>query len=820
MRRNMYPSPRGDHQPAQQEEGSKKGTPPPGLYDRRRARARTGPPLRLSSPNVSASSSVSGTTQRNNSTTIISSPSERAARNQWILALKEMFQELAPLSARKRNVISLDTFLQYFPLPGVLGERLFALFDKDNSKEIDFEEFFLGLSIIYNGTPDQRRRLLFDLYDLDGSGRISRQECESLLSHIPAALDALKYVAAGGGHDNGHTTIMPNSPRLSIGNSSSNNNIRALQRTPRINAVIASSRNYDARVKKLVDDVWKGRKEDDQLTFQQFCDALNTNEELAAILDLFHDVGMPELPVPYEALRPGLLGDSVTTKRPLTRRVPLLKGLFCSISDIRGGAPSRAGAAAGDSGASAANGPAPPFKPDYEGWLVKNGKTFNLPHKRYFVLRDQFLYVFNKAGDDVPRKALFLRHAVIRPLLLADDDRSKKSGFIIQLNSGRAIKLFASSREERDRWVIELTRAARLNSLHNEYQLMSPRGEGRFAVVHRAVHKYTQETVAVKIVQKDVMDDFSWLRNEVTAMQMLRHPNIVQLYEVCDAADYVYLVMEWMPAGDLSGLVRQLPSHISHKCTCVEDNISDTYMIAERLAIIVLRGVLTGLKELHKRSIVHRDIKPENILLVRAAEMLSCTEDGKGGGGGSSEEDEEHIVPPPLQQQKAWITSPEEQIDSEDNMIMSNNGCPYCRVCKLCSAVLEVQDVKLSDFGLAKILAPSSEAKEQLGTLAYVAPEVLNGQPYGPSVDLWAVGVVGYQILSLGRMPFEGDSDEDLIHAILNRQPPDTCLVPYDGLVKDFLGSLLNKDPKRRTTIDDALQHPWLRDGINRLERR
>jgi hypothetical protein len=84
-------------------------------------------------------------------------------RHEWITVFKRMFRDLAQQSDRTKQTIDKDFFLEYFPLPGVIGERLFDLFDVDKSKTIDFDEFFRGLSIIYNGTLEEKKRFLFNM---------------------------------------------------------------------------------------------------------------------------------------------------------------------------------------------------------------------------------------------------------------------------------------------------------------------------------------------------------------------------------------------------------------------------------------------------------------------------------------------------------------------------------------------------------------------------------------------------------------------------------------------------------------------------------
>ena len=94
------------------------------------------------------------------------------------------------------GTIDKRTFLQFFDFPGMFGERLFALFDQTRSGMINKEEFLKGMAIYLNGSTDQKIRLLFKLYDLQGHNRISVSELQTMLyslartpSLIPGYID-------------------------------------------------------------------------------------------------------------------------------------------------------------------------------------------------------------------------------------------------------------------------------------------------------------------------------------------------------------------------------------------------------------------------------------------------------------------------------------------------------------------------------------------------------------------------------------------------------------------------------------------------------
>jgi serine/threonine protein kinase len=110
--------------------------------------------------------------------------------------------------------------------------------------------------------------------------------------------------------------------------------------------------------------------------------------------------------------------------------------------------------------------------------------------------------------------------------------------------------------------------------------------------------------------------------------------------------------------------------------------------------------------------------------------------------------------------------------------------------------------VKILDFGIAKLSSAQAKLTRTgtvLGTLTYMSPEQASGERVDHRSDLWALGVVLYEMLT-GRPPFTADSLEALFHAILWRQPERvTALRPevppgLDALVH----RLLEKDPANR----------------------
>ncbi len=126
---------------------------------------------------------------------------------------------------------------------------------------------------------------------------------------------------------------------------------------------------------------------------------------------------------------------------------------------------------------------------------------------------------------------------------------------------------------------------------------------------------------------------------------------------------------------------------------------------------------------------------------------------------------------------------------------------------------------KIADFGLSKIISPSEFCNEPYGTLIYCAPEVIAHKPYNKQADLWSLGIISYLLL-VGCLPFNIDSKEkDIIYQIINEPTPypKANWKSVSSLSKDFTKSLLHKDPNKRITVKQAIEHEWLSNKDNNI---
>ena len=121
--------------------------------------------------------------------------------------------------------------------------------------------------------------------------------------------------------------------------------------------------------------------------------------------------------------------------------------------------------------------------------------------------------------------------------------------------------------------------------------------------------------------------------------------------------------------------------------------------------------------------------------------------------------------------------------------------------------------VKVADFGTSKMFEKGVVQKKLVGSSYYIAPEVLK-KHYDEKCDIWSCGVIMYILLS-GRPPFPGDSDKEIMDKVaLGKYDLEES--PFDQLSnsgKDLIKKLLVKDPKKRISASDALNHPWFKEN-------
>jgi serine/threonine protein kinase len=283
------------------------------------------------------------------------------------------------------------------------------------------------------------------------------------------------------------------------------------------------------------------------------------------------------------------------------------------------------------------------------------------------------------------------------------------------------------------------------------YDLLGELGRGGMGVVYKARQVSSGRLVALKVIRDGALagpQALARFRLEAEAAARVRHPNVVQIFEVGEHAGRPYFAMELVEGGSLDRHLAGQP-------------------LPPQQAAELIRTLAVAVAHAHEQQIIHRDLKPANVLL--------SGDRGQGTGDRRQE------------------TGDREEPSSGSSL----------------SPVSCLLSPKIADFGLAKRLDSDSTAWTRegavLGTPGYMAPEQAAGRAndVGPATDVYALGAMLYEALT-GRLPFTAGSWDLTIQQVIHdepaRLPPD---VPRD--LETICLKCLEKEPARRYVDAGAL---------------
>jgi serine/threonine protein kinase len=249
--------------------------------------------------------------------------------------------------------------------------------------------------------------------------------------------------------------------------------------------------------------------------------------------------------------------------------------------------------------------------------------------------------------------------------------------------------------------------------LQRGYEVLGELGRGGMGVVYKARQAGLRRVVALKYARAGAeADELARFRREAEAAARLRHPNIVQIYDVGEQDGVPYLAMEFASGGTLSALLDGTP-------------------LPPRSCAELVETLARAIHHAHEHQIVHRDLKPANILLQGPA------------------------VPGPTGREGAATAA------MSPSALLEGRSFDFVP--------------KIADFGLAKLLDRvdmKTQSGAILGTPRYMAPEQAASQTglIGPATDVHALGVLLYEMLT-GRAPFVGATTLDTLTQVMTQDP-------------------------------------------------
>ena len=300
------------------------------------------------------------------------------------------------------------------------------------------------------------------------------------------------------------------------------------------------------------------------------------------------------------------------------------------------------------------------------------------------------------------------------------------------------------------------------------YAVLSLLGHGGMGAVYRVLDRELDEEVALKVLKPEIADvegAIDRFRREVKLARRVTHPNVARTFDLGAHDGLRFLTMELIVGEPLSSRIRagRLP-------------------LADALRVVA--EIARGLAAAHAVGVVHRDLKPENV-------MIAAVDGGEGS--------RRSLTPP----------------SAVPRLIVGER-------------------VVLTDFGIARLAEGHAVGSQTaagtmgfaIGTPAYMAPEQLEARELDGRADVYALGIVLYELLT-GVLPFSGDTVYALAAARLREDAPDprardaTIPDPIAVLVIDAMARRREGRPDAQTFLQrlETLRGAGDERGIDRVPR-
>lgn len=297
----------------------------------------------------------------------------------------------------------------------------------------------------------------------------------------------------------------------------------------------------------------------------------------------------------------------------------------------------------------------------------------------------------------------------------------------------------------------------------DKYNVVGRLGQGAFATVYRLATKRDGMLFAAKELEKrrfmknGILD--RKLDNELQIMRTTEHDHIVKYVDYQDISNHLYIIMEYVPCGDLQQWIK------AHG------------VLPEPLTNTVAEQVLDALAYLHRKMITHRDIKPDNILIANDSHEAFAVKLSDFGLSKVVKEGETFLK-------------------------------TFCGTLLYCAPEVFPH---YDDYLTANGKGPNKRKTRKQAT-----PQRRKYHMYSQSVDIWSLGGVLWYAMCL-KPPFEGVADatgKGMFDRIMATPLDATPLRDHSisEAAIDLMKQMLDTDPAERPTPEKCLVHPWFGD--------
>ena len=322
----------------------------------------------------------------------------------------------------------------------------------------------------------------------------------------------------------------------------------------------------------------------------------------------------------------------------------------------------------------------------------------------------------------------------------------------------------------------------------SDYDIICELGDGSYGKVVLAKSKSEGKKFAIKVIKKALLDRFEKqyeIHIEKYCLAHLSHPNIIKFNKAFQDKKNLYFVLEYCKNRDLGKLIRKVgPFNF-------------------KLAQYYAAEILSAISYMNKYGIYHRDLKPENIgvdedMHLKIMDFATANYVGK-----YFDKTTMRFVDIPQKEYDEAVNKM--NVDKNVNNIENNDN----------------------DYILINGHKIINLTEKFVGTPEYISPEVLEYKYnlIGPSVDIWAFGVILY-LFFFGKTPFKGKNDDETLINIKNvnysfdiekKNEKKNISIPKEAM--DLIQKILIKDPRKRIgygskDYKEIKEHPFFK-GID-----
>ena len=689
----------------------------------------------------------------------------------------KLFDDLSnkEVSIGKRG-ITRPVFIEFVNLPGLIGERFFNIFDKRKANLISLNDFTVNMLSLFSKDFNVRIKMVFNMFDFDNDGVISKEDVKALLIHIPPKNFCQKIAVEG-------------------------------KYTQKPESYLEADIKQDTKeLDNLCNSFFKKKDKVDFKTFVEICE-IESSDLFFAVYSLLKEkcpgikqfknfeailfkdnpdqmkkpavlkspsikiLASPKCPSRFSPLSQMVMNQGTVSPTKEQKKAVQFLSQFGPLKDTKKSKIDNYKKSSTENitlnGTRMSNkiisdtqvtmSPSLMLKGENRDRLYcKCGREIidlNLMLCNECIIREKegkiegLFYKIKKNGDVVQKKYLLegkelycydqnnqLKPKNVHPFYECyyDDLPLKESNnekiFLFQVKWKNKLKVLGSSDKNLfEKFSSAIKKAVGYANIADYYEFVKDLGQGKFGIVKLAIHRKSGKKVAVKLMNKTTMNELEkeLMMREIENLKLCHHKNIVKLYDIFENAKMVYIVMEFLEGGDLFSYLEKR-----------------NFRITESRAKKIICSLISAINYLNSFGIVHRDLKPENILLVTTAD------------------------------------------DS---------------------------DIKLSDFGLAKAIGPNETCNEPFGTITYVAPEILMRKQYGKGVDIWSLGMIGYLMLG-GYLAFDDYNDSEVVKKTCTQELSFKNIrwETVSEEAKDFIRRCLTKDMNKRATLNELITHKWV----------